>query len=282
MQAFARSFLAAVLILASLAAEAAEGNFAQTVLQLRARRADGSVHFGSAVLVALGRVITNCHVTRHAARIQLSRGGEEWIGKPEREDWLRDLCLLSVPEATGPVAVLGGTGLAVGEPVSAVGYPGGGEQVLSEGQVKALHPHQGAHVIQGSAPFAEGASGGGLFDRQGRLVGILTFKSPRGGDFHFALPVEWVKEALAAAESGAPSAAAGDTTAFWQRTGPAQPYFLRAAACEAQRNWKGLLAVAREWRAQEPGNPQPWVAASKAARALTAGEEVALVGTSTD
>lgn len=43
----------------------------------------------------------------------------------------------------------------------------------------------GGRVVQTSADFDRGASGGGLFDRQGRLVGILTFKASSGGNFHF-------------------------------------------------------------------------------------------------
>jgi tetratricopeptide (TPR) repeat protein len=153
-----------------------------------------------------------------------------------------------------------------------MGYPGIGRLLLREGQVTALYRFDGGSVIQNSASFFLGESGGGLFDKDGRLVGILTFKSPAGGPYHFAVPVEW----LAAASSAVPSKSTdpGQKRAFWERDAEApQSLFLRAAAFEARQQWGPLLDHARRWSEIEAQNPESWVALGKAYNQLNRARE---------
>ena len=51
-------------------------NLDAAVFKVRAEGARGVVNNGSAVLIAPGKLVTTCHVTRMAQGIQLSRGGE--------------------------------------------------------------------------------------------------------------------------------------------------------------------------------------------------------------
>jgi S1-C subfamily serine protease len=51
----------------------------------------------------------------------------------------------------------------------------------------------GIQIIETSTFFTLGGSGGGLFDRQGRLVGLATFLAPGHAGGYFAVPVDWVK-----------------------------------------------------------------------------------------
>ena len=125
------------------------------------------------------------------------------------------------------------------------------------GQVVALHEFDDAEVLQVSAPFDYGASGGGLFDEEGRLVGILTFKARAGGTFHFAVPVAWI-------DGGVRYTSKLGATAFWQRSGDRLPYFLRAVSLEATSDWGALLTLAREWTTREPRNHGAWIALAKA------------------
>lgn len=109
---------------------------------------------------------------------------------------VRDLCFLRVPGYPGEVPRMAEPGDAkVGLDVFAVGFPGGNFAV-SKGGVKGLFSCacDGGRVSQASAHFDPGASGGGLFDSTGRLLGILTYKSGSGGDFHFAMPIGWMKQ----------------------------------------------------------------------------------------
>lgn len=259
--------LVAVLLAAAWpgAADAAlPDGIAAGVFKVQALSAHGHANFGSAVLVAPGKLATNCHVTRYAHRIVVSRDGQSWTAQPGHADVTRDLCILSAAGVQGTVVSLDADELHIGQPVTAVGYPDGGELVASNGHVKALYRYDGAEVIQGSAPFDQGASGGGLFDGEGRLVGILTFKARAGGDFHFALPVQWLRQVLGGEQAGTLASAPAEPIPFWQRAGDAQPFFLRAAALEAKRNWRGLLALAWEWLRYEPHSAEPWLAVNKA------------------
>ncbi len=82
--------------------------------------------------------------------------------------------------------------MKVGERAYAVGAPEGLELTLSEGLVSGLREVDDVRVIQTSAPISHGSSGGGLFDSEGRLIGVTTFFLKEGQNLNFALPGEWV------------------------------------------------------------------------------------------
>ncbi len=84
--------------------------------------------------------------------------------------------------------------LKVGAKVYAVGAPHGLELTLSEGIVSSLREFEGSNYIQTTAAISNGSSGGGLFDENGALVGLMTFNYTKGQNLNFASPVEWVEE----------------------------------------------------------------------------------------
>ena len=49
-----------------------------SVFKVRAENPNGTINNGSAVLVAPGKLVTNCHVTRAANRIGVIRGTMKW------------------------------------------------------------------------------------------------------------------------------------------------------------------------------------------------------------
>jgi hypothetical protein len=154
--------------------------------------------------------------------------------------------------------------LNVGDQVIAVGYRAGGRFAIAGGQLKALHPYQGASVLQVSAPFDHGQSGGALFDADGRLVGITAFKAVAGGDFHFALPLQWLPARALRGDAPADSSQDAHAKAFWERARAEQPWFLRAASLEAATAWDALYSVALEWVRAEDANPQSWLTLTRA------------------
>jgi serine protease Do len=277
------SSIAGLLILSTAGAQAAPigpneaPNLDAAVFKVRAAGGGGVVNNGSAVLIAPGKLVTTCHVTRAAQGIQLSRGDETWAAQTSFADIPHDLCVLSAPGLTGAVpAVLGALGdLNLGDRVTAVGYRPGGKLAISGGHVKGLHPYHGAPVLQVSAPFDHGQSGGALFDAQGRLVGITAFKAVAGGDFHFALPLQWLPES--ALGNGLPVASgyAMSEKAFWERARGGQPLFLRAAALEADGKWEALSDVAQEWSRADYANPASWLALGRALDRLKRANEAA-------
>jgi serine protease Do len=241
-----------------------------TVFKISSERGSGTIQAGSAVLVADGKLVTNCHVLAWAKKIQVIRDGERWPAKLIAADQEHDLCLLSAPGVPF-VATATTNQLQIGQEVHAAGFPGGGSFNVSCGVVRALHTYDSANVIQTNANFAPGASGGGLFDRDGNLVGILTFRAIRGGDFHFVMPVDWVNELVARADAAEAERTVAD--AFYQRGEGKQPFFLQAAALEARQDWAGLLDVAQRWNNEQMDNTESLMAIGKACVALSKNDQ---------
>lgn len=150
---------------------------------------------GSAVVVAHERVITNCHVLAKAKSVAIKRDNVQIGAELEFPDTERDLCQLRVRNLTSPAVAFAQAGsLKVGQRVYAIGNPRGLELTLSDGLVSSLRGGEdGAPLIQTTAPVSPGSSGGGLFDSEGRLVGITTFQHRSGQNLNFAHPVDWVQ-----------------------------------------------------------------------------------------
>jgi serine protease Do len=267
-------------------AGAESSDWTSRVVKVVATRADGIRELGSAVSIAGERMVTNCHVIRGASRIEIQQVGESRPARADLRDAYRDLCFLTVPGYRAePVPMIDVGQTRVGLNVMAVGYPAGAFSV-SEGKIIGLHTCEcdGGKVIQTSAPFDRGASGGGLFDQEGNLVGILSFKSTRGGNFHFALPVGWLRHM-----ADHPMEPVGEGNTFWETPGKESAYFLAACDLGAKRNWRALSRLASEWSEKEPNNPEAWMALGRARlglhqtdAAVTAYQRVLMLDSSRD
>lgn len=224
---------------------------------------NGRLYLGSGVALPDGNVVTNCHVTQRAKRVQLFWGGNGPSATLEAPDVAHDLCTLRFPELTRQPATLGASNkLKIGDRVYAVGFNAGNGLSYQEGEVAQLYEHDGAMVIRTTAAFTHGASGGGLFDQDGRLVGILTFfRVAKDETAYFAVPVEWIKPLDA--DAGV-AIAPLDGIPFWANEMARQPTFLQAGALEADGRWQELAALAREWTQASPDNGQAWMALGKA------------------
>lgn len=222
------------------------------VVKIEAVSPEGGFGLGSGVIVAPGQVVTNCHVTRRAARLYVLKHGTRSLARSQRTDIYRDLCLITVPDLEGEPVPLGQTsGLRRGDGVMAIGYTGGLGIQHSVGEVVALHRLAGSRVLQTNNWFSSGASGGGLFNGRGELIGILTFRL-RGGERHYyTVPVEWVRELLAARGADQPVAPVAGLC-FWELGPEEQPHFLRATALAQGQAWGDLVDLAERWQREDP------------------------------
>jgi hypothetical protein len=103
-----------------------------------------------------------------------------------------DLCLLVVPKPSLPRLVEArklSERPAVGTRVYSIGAPRGLELSIGEGVVSQVREGDSsdAILIQTTAPISPGSSGGGLFDEQGRLVGITTLFLKDSDRLNFAV-----------------------------------------------------------------------------------------------
>ena len=227
-----------------------------SVLKVEAFRAQGGYSLGSGVVVGADSVVTNCHVTRDARQIAVLQNGLRLPAQSQRVDAYHDLCLLRVRGVEGARAVVFAQA-AIGQAVTAVGHTAGALQ-SSVGEVLALHRLDGGRVIQSSNYFNSGASGGGLFDTDLRLVGILSFRLRGAAGHYFAMPSEWLARQLGAGGEQAIGPRASGELAFWEQPREAQPYFLRAAVLENNGDWRALQPLAAEWLRHDTSDPEPW------------------------
>ena len=177
---------------------------------------------GSAVVIAPGSLVTNCHVLRKAAAVTVGRDNVSYKAVLEYPDPERDLCLLRVRSLKAPAVTIGDAeALKPGSRVYAIGSPRGLEQTISDGLLSGLRKSEdGSFVaLQITVPISPGSSGGGLFDARGHLVGITTFQFKEGQNLNFALPATWIADvpkraqALMAAEGKRKESAGATATA---------------------------------------------------------------------
>jgi serine protease Do len=160
--------------------------------------ADGlALGVGSAVVIAPDTLLTNCHVLARAKRVSVRKEKAAHDAKLQYADVERDLCQLSVPGLGAPAVPVGDSDkVTVGQHVYALGNPTGLELTLSDGLVSALRKSDKGNLvlIQTTAPISQGSSGGGLFDENGRLVGITSLLAREGQNLNFAYPINWLKD----------------------------------------------------------------------------------------
>jgi S1-C subfamily serine protease len=163
---------------------------------------------GSGVFVGQDLFVTNCHVIARGKVFMAGHGQKHLPARLMAYDAERDLCALQVQGMDVAPAHIGDAGaVRVGQRVYAVGTPEGFELTLSEGLVSGLREAAAGRYIQTTAPMSEGSSGGGLFDSEGRLIGITAFVFSAGQNLNFAAPADWAVE-LAKKAAGAASKAA--------------------------------------------------------------------------
>lgn len=225
---------------------------ARTVFQLYAK-SDRGTSSGSAVMVGPGLLATSCHVLNDATQAVVLQSGDALQVSLVAADWRRDLCILrSDVIDTRAAPLMPASQVRKNDVVFTLGFTAG-RFAYDLGEVRQLYAMDGSRVLRGSAAFAAGASGGGLFDAEGRLVGILTFyKLSSDKSMFFAIPADWVPEVLA----GGVQPKTADARPFWADASDARLPFLQAVQYEHEGRWDALAQHAQLWLAREPDAPE--------------------------
>lgn len=162
---------------------------------------------GSGVIVdSNGYIVTNNHVIEGANKISVRlKSGETYQAQLIGTDSKTDLAVIKI-EATGLRAAVYGSSstLTVGELAVVIGNPlgqlGG---TVTHGIISALDReielnHETHNLLQTDAAINPGNSGGGLFDENGKLVGIVVAKSSGEGieGLGFAIPIDDAKDVI--------------------------------------------------------------------------------------
>jgi len=227
------------------------------VVMIRGYNDAGGLAYGSGVVVGDNQVITNCHVLRKTKQPWVSQGEETYSVTTVKADHWHDLCLVTTfGMATKPVMIGKSTDLKKGQGVIAIGHSNGAPAPLtSAGVVKSTYELDQGKVILSTAQFRMGASGSGLFDTEGRLIGINTFKTSGRNSFYYALPIEWLN-ALKNKPTETTFPVVGK--ALWEEEEDKKPLFLQIAVPTIKEDWKKLLNISLEWTKKENNNAEAW------------------------
>lgn len=248
---------------------------AGSLVKIEALGADGTLSLGTGVAIAPGRVATNCHVTRNALTITMLRGGLRWRVAGQLADMSRDICVLYAPRLDATPAPLGKvSALKLGQAVGAIGFEGGIGIQFRQGRVTALHRHDGSSVLKTSTPFTSGASGGGLFNTAGQLVGLLTFRQRGTDGSYFSVPIDWLRASIVESAQYVPIAPLDPKLkAFWQQAIDSLPYFMQANSLSVDQKWVPLLQLTNRWGSVDKVSTEPWIAQGSAYDGLGRPEE---------
>ncbi len=218
---------------------------------------------GSAVAVGDEELLTNKHVVVAGLQLKVKQGNRTWPASVLRLSAQEDLCLLSVQglAATAAPSVRPWRTLEVGERVYAIGAPRGLELSLSEGLVSGIRTDPSGTVIQTTAAISPGSSGGGLFDRNGELVGVMTFFLRESQGLNFAIPAEDVSglRTQSNAETAKAWAMLGDELARTARMYPLPP----PEFANLQATWAATQRTLEQVRAEYSKAAHAYLEASR-------------------
>lgn len=225
------------------------------VVKIQVGLTNGGYGLGSGVVVAKDQVVTNCHVIANAASVSVNAKGENFSASALKPDWHHDLCILKVEGLNLPVADIGSSEqLKYEQAVYTVGFAGSSPRPNGTfGYIKGLYPLDDSVVVRASNTFRLGDSGGGMFDEAGKLVGIITVKSPGHNAFYYNMPVEWVQRLLDKPEQ---SIVSEGELPFWAEAQEKWPFFMKIVQPLKTQNWQELNNIAVQWYEKEPNNTE--------------------------
>lgn len=160
---------------------------------------------GSGVIISEdGYIITNTHVINEATSIIVRlRNGHEYTASVVGSDITTDIAVIKI-EAKGLTAITFGDSenIVVGQTIVAIGNPLGElggtvtSGIISAKDRELTINKQNMNLLQFSAAVNPGNSGGGLFNLDGELVGIVNAKNSDIGieGLGFAIPANDAKD----------------------------------------------------------------------------------------
>ena len=156
---------------------------------------------GSAVAVAPGRLLTSCVVTGGADRVILRKDDTQLGARVAERHAAQDLCVLEVQGvALEPVrAFRPQVTVRRGEAVFALGHVAAGAPVVADGEVVGSTASSRGGWIQTSIPPSAETVGGGLFDLEAHLIGIISQPRNPAGTTGVAAAVDHTDAPLLAA-----------------------------------------------------------------------------------
>lgn len=154
---------------------------------------------GSGVIVAPLEIVTSCKVLSPGGDIVVTQGSALRKAKLRFQDSERDLCQLHIedPFPAGVVAAKPAvTAAEAGQELYAIGSPRGMERTITRAMVSGVRdvPGSRSRLIQVDMSVTGGTIGGGVFDQNAKLLGILVNQFRQSENAIYAAPVDWIAE----------------------------------------------------------------------------------------
>ena len=239
----------------------------ESMVKIGTTTKSGGHGFGTGVAVTKDHVVTNCHVLGNANGISITKWGTQYPVESLQADWKHDLCILKVQYADlKPIAMADSSKLNYEQQVISISMPSDSPApFVALSTVKALYPLDNEQVIRTQAAFAIGASGSPVFDYDGKLIAISTFKSPGKNAYYYNMPINMVKALLLTTSvplnsvHGAP---------FWDAAETDRPFFMQIVLPYQNKRWQDVQTVVNNWIKQEPSSAEAWYYLGKAEQNL--------------
>jgi len=208
-----------------------------------------------------GVLLTNLHVLEGAyhAEIKTRDGSRYPVASVLAKNQVVDLIKVRIdmPAGQATPAVRSGTAADIADRIFVVGSPMGLEQTVSEGIISAVRDIPGgAKVLQLTAPISQGSSGGPVVNRQGEVVGIVTFQATQGQNLNFAISIDALD--MLSTEASEPS------IAEWTIRNSTQGPALAAALCSngaklaIRGEFEEALTYFKKAAETNPEDPDAW------------------------
>jgi len=238
-----------------------------SVVKVHVGTKKGGHGVGTGVAISKDLIATNCHVLANSAGVSITKYGDNYTPIALKADWAHDLCILRFQYADlTPVELGSSENLQYEQDVFSIGFPGGPPKPqYTEGKIKALYPLEDSQIIRTSASFVMGASGSPVFDVDGKLLAISTFKSPGKEAYYYNVPVKWVKALLKQPDI---TSMETDALPFWDAPEDKRPFFMRVVFPFKHKRWAELQGIAQQWIKSEPHAEEAFYHAGIAAEKL--------------
>lgn len=232
-------------------------NAKKAVVMVRGYNSKGGLSYGSGVVIAENKIISNCHIFRDTLKPWVARGEDTYNIVSVKADAKHDLCLLTAENLPIPPIALAKDGnIQRGEEVISIGHSNAAPAPLtSVGVIKSIYDYDGGNIIRSTAQFRMGASGSGLFNLNGELIGINTFKTPGKNAYFYSLPAKWI---ATVEQDALKTSFPVNGQAFWEAEDKQKPYFMQVALPEIDEDWQKLSNVSDLWTKKEPHNVEAW------------------------
>ena len=239
----------------------------QSMVKIGTTTKSGGHGFGTGVAVSKEHVVTNCHVLGNANGISISKWSTEYPAESLQADWKHDICILKVQYADlKPIAMADSSRLNYEQQVISISMPADSPApFVALSTVKALYAFDGEQVIRTQAAFAIGASGSPVFDYEGKLIAISTFKSPGKNAYYYNMPINLVRDLLLTESVPLNSI---HVAPFWDAAENDRPFFMQIVLPYQNNRWQDVQSIAKNWVEKEPTSAEAWFYLGKSAQNL--------------